>query len=288
MKGSVLEGMAGPGIRFAFLSLFILGVAIPAWAGQSGTAPPSTRAVAASVASGVAAPAAKPHAPAGQAVSAGASAAKGSQEGIKIHGHWTIEVKNPDGRLVTHREFENSLAPAGAGASLLAAILGGVATPGSWMIQVRDSATNTTNVTNMIGIAQFNTYAYSYCNGNAGPYYEENCSATPLVVTAPVYNLGSPSGNPSFTGTTLTLAGSAAVPAAFTAASIGYVETDNIPCTGSTPQACLLLPPSAPSPGGFFTFTERNLIGPDANGDPPPVPVAVGQTVNVTVVISFQ
>ncbi len=200
MKGSVLEGMAGPGIRFAFLSLFILGVAIPAWAGQSGTAPPSTRAVAASVASGVAAPAAKPHAPAGQAVSAGAPGAKGSQEGIKIHGHWTIEVKNPDGRLVTHREFENSLAPAGAGASLLAAILGGVATPGSWMIQVRDSATNTTNVANMIGIAQFNTYAYSYCNGNAGPYYEENCSATPLVVTAPVYNLGSSSGSPSFYG----------------------------------------------------------------------------------------
>jgi hypothetical protein len=32
----------------------------------------------------------------------------GPQEGIKIHGHWVIDVRNPDGKLVTHREFENS------------------------------------------------------------------------------------------------------------------------------------------------------------------------------------
>src|SRR5271154_6454109 len=35
---------------------------------------------------------------------------KGTQnEGIKVHGHWTIEVRNPDGSVATHREFENSL-----------------------------------------------------------------------------------------------------------------------------------------------------------------------------------
>jgi hypothetical protein len=33
--------------------------------------------------------------------------AGGPQEGIKIHGHWVIDVRNPDGKLVTHREFEN-------------------------------------------------------------------------------------------------------------------------------------------------------------------------------------
>ena len=26
-----------------------------------------------------------------------------------MHGHWTIDVRNPDGTLVTHREFENAL-----------------------------------------------------------------------------------------------------------------------------------------------------------------------------------
>jgi hypothetical protein len=30
-------------------------------------------------------------------------------EGIKVHGHWTIEVRNPDGALVRHVEFENSI-----------------------------------------------------------------------------------------------------------------------------------------------------------------------------------
>ena len=33
----------------------------------------------------------------------------GSHQGIKVHGHWTIEVRNPDGSVATHREFENSL-----------------------------------------------------------------------------------------------------------------------------------------------------------------------------------
>jgi hypothetical protein len=37
------------------------------------------------------------------------------QEGIKVHGHWTIEVRDPDGRLVERRQFENALVPTGAG-----------------------------------------------------------------------------------------------------------------------------------------------------------------------------
>src|ERR1700747_3718133 len=35
----------------------------------------------------------------------------GQHEGIKVHGHWTIEVRNPDGSLTRHVEFENSLDP---------------------------------------------------------------------------------------------------------------------------------------------------------------------------------
>jgi hypothetical protein len=34
----------------------------------------------------------------------------GPRVGIVVHGWWTIEVRNPDGSLVTHRELENSLA----------------------------------------------------------------------------------------------------------------------------------------------------------------------------------
>jgi len=55
---------------------------------------------------------AKPAAQAGaRNPSAMPAAAKGQQEGITVHGHWVIEVKNPDGSLVRHVEVENSLDP---------------------------------------------------------------------------------------------------------------------------------------------------------------------------------
>jgi hypothetical protein len=54
--------------------------------------------------------------------------------GIKVHGHWTIEVRDPDGKLVTHHEFENALQPDGVLG--LAEVLGRVQTVGFWAVQV--------------------------------------------------------------------------------------------------------------------------------------------------------
>src|ERR1700689_5452346 len=53
---------------------------------------------------------------------------KGSHEGIIVHGHWTLEVKNPDGTVVERREFENALDPF-EGADLLTGVLSGEYTP---------------------------------------------------------------------------------------------------------------------------------------------------------------
>ncbi len=64
-------------------------------------------------------------------------AAEQGGSGIKIHGHWVLEVKNPDGKLVERREFNNSLVTAGANVSgdqLLAAILTGDLTPGGFSV----------------------------------------------------------------------------------------------------------------------------------------------------------
>ena len=76
-------------------------------------------------------------------------AANGSHEGIAVRGHWTIEVKNPDGSLVRQVEFENSLDPGfnlpysataairvPGGAALLGNMLNGTAnpSPGAWGI----------------------------------------------------------------------------------------------------------------------------------------------------------
>jgi hypothetical protein len=54
-----------------------------------------------------------------------------------VHGHWTIDVRNPDGALVSHNEFENELtAFMRTGTSVLAATLGRRATVGQWMIRL--------------------------------------------------------------------------------------------------------------------------------------------------------
>ncbi|MES2393159.1 MAG: hypothetical protein V4555_16065 [Acidobacteriota bacterium] len=41
--------------------------------------------------------------------SAASESPAGIANGIKVHGHWIIDVKNPDGTIAEHRDFENSL-----------------------------------------------------------------------------------------------------------------------------------------------------------------------------------
>lgn len=37
----------------------------------------------------------------------------GSSEGIKVHGHWVIDIRDAEGVLVSHHEFENALSSGG-------------------------------------------------------------------------------------------------------------------------------------------------------------------------------
>ena len=50
-------------------------------------------------------------------------------DGIKVHGHWTVTVSNPDGTLDAVHEFENALGP-NAGQVLTAILLGESASNG--------------------------------------------------------------------------------------------------------------------------------------------------------------
>jgi hypothetical protein len=51
----------------------------------------------------------------------------GPREGIKVHGRWTIDVRNPDGTLASHHEFDNSLVANGSGGTgALVGLLGRV------------------------------------------------------------------------------------------------------------------------------------------------------------------
>jgi hypothetical protein len=59
----------------------------------------------------------------------------GPHQGIKLHGHWVIEVRNPDGTLSSRHEFDNSLISSGK--SLMAALFGKYAVE-RWSIALRN------------------------------------------------------------------------------------------------------------------------------------------------------
>ena len=61
-------------------------------------------------------------------------------EGIQVHGSWTIEIREPDGALVSRNSFENALTPIGATA--LARILGRERSVGAWLFTVEGGSGN--------------------------------------------------------------------------------------------------------------------------------------------------
>jgi hypothetical protein len=61
-------------------------------------------------------------------------------EGIKVHGHWTIEVRNPDGSLASRHVFENALQANGA--EFLASRLSGALSPFTWRVVLSNSDPN--------------------------------------------------------------------------------------------------------------------------------------------------
>jgi hypothetical protein len=67
-----------------------------------------------------------------QPIQASLAPAGAPSEGVQVHGHWTIDVRNPDGSLVNHQEFENSLDSTGN--ITLAKVLSGNMTAGPWRI----------------------------------------------------------------------------------------------------------------------------------------------------------
>ena len=168
-------------------------------------------------------------------------------EGIKVHGHWTIEVRNTDGKLATHTEFENALAAFGVGE--LASYLARTATVGQWNV-------------GLIGDLTF----YLDEPGPAAGAPNPGTVIGTLMVSAP--------GNG-----TLILSGNGTAPSSSTIISV-YSE----------PSSCQ--PNLAPS---TCNVASGNQTGAALGNLPPltfatlssPVRVAAGQTIAVTVVITF-
>jgi hypothetical protein len=73
--------------------------------------------------------------PAKTAAAAEKKHAGGKVEPIKVHGHWVLEIRNPDGSLAQRKELENSLlVSAGGGQGALAQLLNGGVVVGGWAV----------------------------------------------------------------------------------------------------------------------------------------------------------
>jgi hypothetical protein len=147
--------------RFALLSLSILGVALVGAAPVLGQAP--------------AASPARAKAPMAHAATHRGKGG-GMHEGIKVHGWWTIEVRNPKGKLLSHTEFENKIAAFGP--QNIEQILSGWMIPGGWFIALSDPKNTTTG---------------SPCTGHNGAGQAGNCYIVqPTAVYLFEYNSGQP------------------------------------------------------------------------------------------------
>jgi hypothetical protein len=182
-----------------------------------------------------------------------AQAGGGENEGIAVHGAWTIKVLSPDGQLVSSTSFENSYNPT----TILPDVLARNGGIGFWEIGVMGNAS--APCTNAAGNPS--PCAITEPGGwEGGP----NVFKT-LVVSAPH------SGADAFK---LVLSGSAT---AQRDSSIDYVNTLAQLCTNSD---YALNSPCGPA--GLATtgnFTQRTLAT--------SIPVVTGQQILVTVIISF-
>jgi hypothetical protein len=63
----------------------------------------------------------------------------GQHQGLQVHGHWIIDVKNPDGTVAQHRDFENQLQTPGA--AYLIGLMAGYIVPNDYAVFLSSSTT---------------------------------------------------------------------------------------------------------------------------------------------------
>jgi hypothetical protein len=236
--GNSIKRLAG---KFAGMAVLLCGLVMTATSLSAQQPATANQTIAAAVdQSPTPQAAAKPQA--GGEAEESAAPAKPGQEGLKVHGHWKIVSKNPDGTIAKTYEFENSLVNGGGGDLTLVSLLSGAASIGEWAIFTRGTG--------------FCAASCSLQNHAAGSdYFAYYCST-------PAYN---PTGALCFSGLTTTVvagtqAGSTVTPSqlifagTFTptaAGSITSVATESTYCYAGTPPV--------PVPTGTFTPTPSTV-----------------------------
>ena len=147
-------------------------------------------------------------------------------EGIKVHGDWTLTVRNLDGTVAAVHEFKNALSVSTGADRRLTDILGGAIVPGQWTV----------------GLA---TSPASACGGTGGCYISEvplsYSNSTNLTKSIPASgpDLGK-----------LVLRGSVRM---ITSAGISIVTTSLSTCAANSPAPCTTL--------SYPEFTRKLLDG---------------------------
>jgi hypothetical protein len=215
--------------------------------------------------------------------------AKAAGEGIKVHGHWKLDVRNPDGKLVKTYEFENSLVTPNSGDFILSYLLAGQAAVAGWEVLL-NSSTNTGTLCASASTANFSgcVLVPTGTTSSTLTEYYFGCaysSCTPaLTVTAVPWNVTTNAAS------YLQLQGSVTVP---NAGTINSVATAMAGCatggmtTNISNVACNVYNPSSTATG----YAPAGTVGYQASFTSTTLPTALsvtaGQVVTVTVTISF-
>jgi hypothetical protein len=123
-----------------------------------------------------------------------------NNQGIKVHGHWVLQVKNADGTLGERREFENSLVTSTAtsnlsGDQLLGLLLSGNGAPGDPAIALVPSVPSGSKDASDYCIAggillneNMNCYVLVTAQSGLGNYFfnASNGLTTTLTITPPL------------------------------------------------------------------------------------------------------
>jgi hypothetical protein len=188
---------------------------------------------------------------------------KATNEGLKMHGWWVIEVRNSDGTVTAHREFENAIEQSGQ--AFLMKLMAGYAVPADYGIGLLGGP--------------------APCSSGQGCYMVRSATSNPGSILCLAFTCSQTltyAFNISNTAnSSMVLSGYAM---ASQAGSVSSVHTYAGPCpafganqtTTVDPATCL----TTPGPENGLVF----MTGADLAT---PVPVASGQIIQVSVTITF-
>jgi hypothetical protein len=200
----------------------------------------------------------------------------GATQGIKVHGHWVIDVKNPDGTLATHREFENSLTGANQGQLLLGGLLSGYYVAGDYAIQLGSSICAGTGKCSIIASQTGEPGSYLCTQGECFATLKYTYNLAPTTGnTIDAYMVMTGSAVPDETGTLDTVSTVYNVcdfTNGYTGSGAPVLPTG---VTSVAPASCIGTNNSA----FISTFTSTTVT--------PSISITSGQLISVTVTISF-